>query len=500
MGKGIVSVTDGTTESFPWQVQFTGSGTGTTRVTESNGVATVYVGATGGTGGSGTMTTVKQAGTQVGDSDIVTLDFVSGFTLTESPNTEINISAIGGAESTTVSDTATVDLTLAGAEITADLIEAGAEAILDLQDLQGAVTDAQVPDNITIANAGSSTVAVNVADADYGDVAVSSGAWAVEDESHAHTTTTISNLDISADTNLAVTANQIVLTDDTLSLALNKDLVGTTPITINAGTGVDNILIGADGDVTVALTQLKDIVTTSPITGGENDVLPGADADLTIALTQLKDIVTTSPLTGGENDVLPGADADLTLAVTVQKDLVGTAPILINAGTGVDDLIIGSDADITISLAAAGIDGDDIASSIGGRSLTLTSASPDTLDVDAECYDYRSGVFIENPVDTDDWASIDHFEKAVTITKIWCESDQLVTLNLKRDDGSAADMATADLPCDPGGSCAASSGCITTLVDAEDNLSIGDEIDLDVASVGSTPTRVTVKWYGEIAD
>jgi len=75
----------------------------------------------------------------------------------------------------------------------------------------------------------------------------------VDNDSHAHTTTTVSGLDISADTNLAVTANQIVLTDDTLSLALNKDIVATSPLTVNGGTNLDDVLIGADSDVTFAL-------------------------------------------------------------------------------------------------------------------------------------------------------------------------------------------------------------------------------------------------------
>jgi hypothetical protein len=38
------------------------------------------------------MSTVKGNGVQVGDADIGTLDFSSDFTLTESPDTEINIS------------------------------------------------------------------------------------------------------------------------------------------------------------------------------------------------------------------------------------------------------------------------------------------------------------------------------------------------------------------------------------------------------------------------
>lgn len=49
--------------------------------------------AAGGGGGSGTMTTVKEDGSGVGDADIVTLDFLEpdATLISESPNTEINI-------------------------------------------------------------------------------------------------------------------------------------------------------------------------------------------------------------------------------------------------------------------------------------------------------------------------------------------------------------------------------------------------------------------------
>ena len=47
---------------------------------------------TTGGGGSGTMTTTKEDDVQVGGADIVTLDFGAGFNLTESPDTEINVS------------------------------------------------------------------------------------------------------------------------------------------------------------------------------------------------------------------------------------------------------------------------------------------------------------------------------------------------------------------------------------------------------------------------
>ena len=68
-------------------------------------------------------------------------------------------------------------------------------------------------------------------------------------------------------------------TDTTYTFA--KDLVGTAPVTINGGTNVDNIIYGADADVTIAVTLLKDLVAGDGLNGGANDVLVGADADVT---------------------------------------------------------------------------------------------------------------------------------------------------------------------------------------------------------------------------
>ena len=74
-------------------------------------------------GGSGSMTTVKEGGSQVGGADIVTLDFGPGFDVAETPDTEINITldlselafpawsdtGITGAELETLSDTSDAD-------------------------------------------------------------------------------------------------------------------------------------------------------------------------------------------------------------------------------------------------------------------------------------------------------------------------------------------------------------------------------------------------------
>lgn len=67
-----------------------------------------YVDDNAGGGGSGSMTTVKEGGTQVGGADIVTLDFDGNdFNITESPDTEVNISVNKtGSDNTIVSGTA----------------------------------------------------------------------------------------------------------------------------------------------------------------------------------------------------------------------------------------------------------------------------------------------------------------------------------------------------------------------------------------------------------
>ena len=117
-----------------------------------------------------------------------------------------------------------------------------------------------------------------------------------------------------------ITGTAPIVTDNSMTPVINitvlKDLVTTAPLT----GGTNDILTGADGDITLAITMEGDLVTTAPITGGVNDIFPGTGTKATIALNLLKDIVTTGPwISGGENDVLPGTDADLTLAVNVSQ-------------------------------------------------------------------------------------------------------------------------------------------------------------------------------------
>jgi hypothetical protein len=111
------------------------------------------------------------------------------------------------------------------------------------------------------------------------------GTWAspsVSDDSHAHTTTTISGIDISDDTNLAGTSNEITLSGDTLSLASAIDLGAKTsleipnaadPTTDAAGEiAVDSsaapgsgIRFYGDAAYTIAGTYSKSFVILNPV-------------------------------------------------------------------------------------------------------------------------------------------------------------------------------------------------------------------------------------------
>jgi len=137
--------------------------------------------------------------------------------------------------------------------------------------------------------------------------------------------------------------------------------------------------------------------------------------------------------------------------------------------------------------AAASIDGDDINSNIAGRSLTLTGASPDTLNADAELYTDTKCIYWEDPTADDDFKSIWFAKQAVTITSLWCESDQTVTAMLQVDDGSPADVDSVDLTCD-------STPPEDTSLNGDTTMASGNRLDVDVASVANTPTWVSICW------
>ncbi len=84
--------------------------------------------------------------------------------------------------------------------------------------------------------------------------------------------------------------------------------------------------------------------------------------------------------------------------------------------------------------------------------------------------------------------------KAVTVTEVWCETDVgTATINLQRDDGSAANILSADLVCDTNEQSSCASGCtVDTIVLTEDNLAVDNEVDFVLVSVATAPKRVSL--------
>lgn len=198
------------------------------------------------------------------------------------------------------------------------------------------------------------------------------------------------------------------------------------------------------------------------------------------------------------NCIGPTEISDLTLSTDTAGNFVAaitTSSPLSGGGVGAEDQTY------TLGVTDGAVTGDKFNANVAGGYLTKdTAATPDELDLDTEvvtddeCSVMRISAGIVN---TDDIASIFHTSIARTVTRIWCETDTgTATINLLRDDGSTASMATADLVCDTTGEDACATGCSTTVVAAEDNIAAQEEIDLSVVSVASAPTRLSfcITW------
>jgi hypothetical protein len=135
---------------------------------QTNGSGVLTWEAAGGGGGSGTMTTVKEATSQVGGADIVSLDFGAGFDLTEDPDTEINITldlteitvdANTGDSATAFFDAGTIEHERGG-------LEADVSAYAGLVHITGGTTSAKI-----IGIAQNNIMQVSAADAANGEYA-----------------------------------------------------------------------------------------------------------------------------------------------------------------------------------------------------------------------------------------------------------------------------------------------------------------------------------------
>jgi len=211
-----------------------------------------------------------------------------------------------------------------------------------LSDIGGSVTDAQVPNDITITESDPNALLTagtdNVKDThiDFGTGATQVSTADVTEQTNLYYT----EARVSANTNVSTNSGKVtesttvsvplVKTTYALSIPvatsiadgyLDKDDWSTfngksdTVGTVTSVTGTTPIVSSGGATPAISVTVAKDLVTTSPLTGSTDNVLLGADSDLTIGITVAKDLVTTAPLTGGTDNILTGADADITIAI-----------------------------------------------------------------------------------------------------------------------------------------------------------------------------------------
>ena len=189
-------------------------------------------------GGGGTLTTVKQDGVQVGDADIVTIDFGDGLTCTESPDTEVNCTVDLGES---------ISLT---AEVTGTLPVANG----------GTGQTAATADGVLIAN-GSSFVLRVIPDCDTAGDALN---YNVSTDAFTCASGYLTTVDVSDDTNLAAGAH-LTLTGDSLSVdddfLLNNGDTGTGVFDFGGATsfevpnGAGGTTVNATGEITVDSTS-----------------------------------------------------------------------------------------------------------------------------------------------------------------------------------------------------------------------------------------------------
>jgi hypothetical protein len=86
IGVGLINVTEGDGSPSGWVKKITFTN-GTTSISGADATVTIA----GVNPGDGSMTTVQELDSSIGDADIVTLDFQTGFYLSEAPDTEVNV-------------------------------------------------------------------------------------------------------------------------------------------------------------------------------------------------------------------------------------------------------------------------------------------------------------------------------------------------------------------------------------------------------------------------
>ena len=191
-----------------------------------------------------------------------------------------------------------------------------------------------------------------------------------------------------------------------------------------------------------------------------------------------------SGLSGG------GTSGDVALAVdttVIQNRVTGTCTAgeairMVNSNGTVTCEAVGGGGDITAVIAGTGLTG---GAMIGDAPLAMSAAAlTRNITYLAGC-DTCSVL-----VDGDDQRTIYvNLIGAMTINSVTCFSDAgTPSINLQRDDGSAANILTSDLPCEADSDGATS----TSIAGSEATLNLNNKLDFVMVNAGGVAKRVTV--------
>lgn len=147
---------------------------------------------------------------------------------------------------------------------------------------------------------------------------------------------------------------------------------------------------------------LKDLVTTAPLTGGTNDILPGADADITIAIpqatTSVDGYVVQADWDSWTDHVADNTQAHSDYVINSGDTITGAITINDNGGTGSTLLTIGdaNDADSVAIFGDLTVTGGDITL---GTSAIFSGGDTTSLNL-IDAIDATTETTLEAAIDT----------------------------------------------------------------------------------------------------
>jgi hypothetical protein len=263
-------------------------------------------------------------------------------------------------------------------------------------------------------------------------------------------------------------------TTPTLALTIGPTQTATFAGTVTA---VGSFIIGA-ADMSEADLEKLDGITNGTAAADKAVVL---DASLDIGtINILKATSLVGALTGN-------ASTATALAANGGNCAAGSYPLGVDASGAIEDC---TDATTEINTEIGNVlDGTDVFTDFNSTDILTHADILDTDQADTKC------LWFEDPTADDDFKSIWANKTAndFQVTEIWAESDQTVTFMLQLDDGTPADCDTVDLA-------PAAGEAEDTSLDGDCLVAAGEELDLDIASVGSTPTWVSICFTGNWVD